>query len=63
MDMCKIIISKYGDWRMFSTEDISSKIGYLELEKLNEMMFTSPSTNLNEDLDSLFKQVNSIIKK
>lgn len=62
MDMCKIIISKYGDWRMFSTEAVSSKIGYMELEKLNDMMFASENVDTNESLDGLFEQVNSFIK-
>ena len=62
MDMCKIIISKYGDWRMFPIEAVSSKIGYMELEKLNDMMFASENVDTNESLDGLFEQVNSFIK-
>ncbi len=34
--MCKLILEKYGDWRVYPEELLSSKIGILELEKINE---------------------------
>ncbi len=34
--MCKLVVEKYGDWRVYPKEFLSSKIGIIELEKLNE---------------------------
>ena len=34
--MCKLILEKYGDWRVYPEELLSSKIGIIELEKINE---------------------------
>ena len=34
--MCKLIVEKYGDWRVYPEELLSSKVGIIELEKLNE---------------------------
>ena len=34
--MCKLILAKYGDWRVYPKELLSSKIGIIELEKINE---------------------------
>lgn len=36
--MCQIIISKYGDWRNFPIEEITTRVGYLELEKMNDLI-------------------------
>ena len=47
---------------MFSNEAISSKIGFIELEKLNEIMFASKSDIINDNLDGLFEQINLFIK-
>ncbi len=47
---------------MFSNEAISSKIGFIELEKLNEIMFVSKSDIINDNLDGLFEQINLFIK-
>ena len=37
-------------------------IGFVELERLNDMMFGSENVNTIESLDGLFEQVNSFIK-
>lgn len=34
--MCKLILEKYGDWRVYPEELLSSKIGIIELEKINK---------------------------
>ncbi len=34
--MCKLIVEKYGDWRIYPKELLSSKIGIIELERINE---------------------------
>ncbi len=36
--MCKLIVEKYGDWRVYPPELLSSKIGIIELERLNEYL-------------------------
>lgn len=36
--MCKLILEKYGDWRVYPEELLSSKVGIIELEKLNEYL-------------------------
>ncbi len=41
--MCKLIVEKYGDWRVYPEELLSSKVGIIELEKLNEYFKKSKS--------------------
>lgn len=36
--MEKIIMQKYGDWRSIPIEQLSSKVGFLELEKMNAIL-------------------------
>lgn len=60
--MCQIIISKYGDWKKFSIEELSIKVGYLELERINNLIENSIISNIS-DVSYLEEQVNSFLIK
>ena len=58
--MNALIIKKYGDWRKIPIEELSSKVGFLELEKLKSMVIKEENFgNLEEQLT---KKINSIKK-
>lgn len=60
MLMCQIIISKYGDWKRFSIEELSIKVGYLELERINNLIENAVISNIS-DVSYLEEQVNSFL--
>ncbi len=39
--MCNLIVKKYGDWRCYPEELLTSKIGIIELDKINEYFMKS----------------------
>lgn len=64
--LCKLIsilvIQKYGDWRNIKVEYLSTRIGFLELEKLKEL--TDESNILeNKNLEEQLKDTLNNIKK
>lgn len=42
--MNNLIIEKYGDWRALSVEELSSRVGFLEIEKLKQLVVEENSS-------------------